>query len=219
MDTISLKLDLHVHTRASVDSVNTIGDINRRCTGLSMDGYAICDHDSTGSLAEASASSGGLVVVPGLEVTARGAHVICLDPSDSIPSRLSIAETVERIHEQGGTAVLAHPFGIPRSYVRYAKVAGVGFDAVETANSEQAPFETVMGWNRILAGRLGLPETGGSDSHIPETFGRSYTVVESASREPEDVIKAIREGRTRAFGSGTSLGERLAKIWRVNHRA
>jgi hypothetical protein len=91
--------------------------------------------------------------------------------------------------------------------VRYAVVAGVGFDAVETANSAQAPFETVMGWNRVLAGRLKLPETGGSDSHIPETFGRSYTVVEAISREPEDVIKAIREGRTHAFGSGTSLGK------------
>ncbi len=219
MDRISLRLDLHVHTRASVDSVNTIGDINGRCRELSIDGYAICDHDSTDSLAEASASSIGLVVVPGLEVTARGAHILCLDPSDSIPPHRSIAETVERIHAQGATAVLAHPFGIPRSYVRYANVAGVGFDAVETANSEQAPFETVMGWNRVLAGRLGLPETGGSDSHIPETFGRSFTVVESASRDPEDVIQAIRDGRTRAFGSGTSLGERLAKIWRVYHKA
>ncbi len=219
MDRLSLRLDLHVHTRFSNDSVSTIGDINRRCRELSMDGYAVCDHDSTNALAEASAFSGGLVVVPGLEVTAKGAHILCLDPSDTIPSRLSIGETVERIHAQGATAVLAHPYGIPRSYVRYADVAGVGFDAVETANSAQAPFETMMGWNRFLAGRLGLPETGGSDSHIPETFGRSYTVVEAASRDPEDVIKAIREGRTRAFGSGTSLGERLAKVWRVMHKA
>ena len=219
MDRIALRLDLHVHTRVSVDSVNTIGDINRRCRELSMDGYAVCDHDSVDALVEASVSAEGLVVVPGLEVTARGAHILCLDPSDLIPPHLSIAESVERIHSQGATAVLAHPFGIPRSYVRYANVAGVSLDAVETANSAQAPFETVMGWNRILAERLKLPETGGSDSHIPETFGRCYTVVESASRELEDVIKAIREGRTHAFGSGMSLGERFAKFWRISHKS
>ena len=218
MDRVSLRLDLHVHTRQSADALSSIDEINGRCRGLSMDGYAICDHDTTAGIPEAVSSANELVVIPGVEVSAKGAHILCIDPSEPVPSHLSIVETVERIRAQGAVAILAHPYGIPRSYVRYADVRGVGFDAVETANSAQAPFETVLGWNRTLAGRLGLPETGGSDSHIPETFGRSFTVVESVSREPEDVIKAIREGRTRAFGSGTGLGERLAKIWRLREK-
>lgn len=215
MDRLRLKIDLHVHTVCSGDSVNSVPEINRRCRDLSLDGYAVCDHDSVGSLAEAVASSDGLVVVPGLEVTARGAHVICLDPSDVVPSGLSVVETVERIRGQGATAVLAHPYGISRRCVRFREAEEAGFDAIEVANSAQVPFSLVMGWNRGLAERLGLPQTGGSDSHIPETVGRAYTVVEAASREPEDVIKAIREGRTSVVGAGTGLQDRLRKIWRV----
>ena len=219
MDRLKLRLDLHVHTRCSRDSVNSIEEINRRCRDLSLDGYAVCDHDSIDSLTEAEASSRGLIVVPGLEVTARGAHVLCFDPSEIIPVGLSIVETVERIHAQAATAVLAHPYAIPRSMVRLREAEDAGFDAIEVANSAQIPFDLVMGWNQDLAEKLGLPQTGGSDSHIPETFGRAYTMVESASREPEDVIKAIKEGRTNVVGHGIGLGDRLRRMWRVMHKA
>jgi hypothetical protein len=37
--------------------------------------------------------------------------------------------------------------------------------------------------------------------------------VDSASSEIEDVIEAIKRGRTEAIGSGTSLTERLEKAW------
>lgn len=214
MDGVTLRLDLHVHTRCSSDAQSTIPEINRRCRELGLDGYAVCDHDSIDALVEAKASAEGLVVLPGQEITARGAHIVCLDPSEVIPARLSIVETVERIHRQGATAVLAHPYAIPRSFVRFREAEEAGFDLVEVANATQVPFGLVMGWNRGLAEKLCLPQTGGSDSHIPETFGRAYTVVESSSREPEDVIKAIREGRTRAEGTGIGLWERLGKQWR-----
>jgi hypothetical protein len=213
MDRLSLRIDLHVHTRYSEDSVNSFDGINRRCREMGFDGYAICDHDSVEGLRRVE--SGGLVVVPGLEVSAMGAHILCFDPVEAVPSGLSIMETVEKIHAQGATAVLAHPYSIPRSFVRFREVERSGFDAIEVANSAQMPFGIVTARNRGLAENLGLPQTGGSDSHIPETFGRSYTVVEADSREPEDIIEAIKKGRTRVVGAGISVGERLLKVWRV----
>jgi hypothetical protein len=50
VDRLRLKLDLHVHTEYSRDAVNTIEEINQRCRDLSLDGYAVCDHDTLGSL-------------------------------------------------------------------------------------------------------------------------------------------------------------------------
>ena len=213
MDRLSLRIDLHVHTRYSRDSVSGFDDINERCRDLKLDGYAVCDHDSIEGLGRVE--SGGLVVIPGLEVSVKGAHVLCFDPVEVVPSGLSIVETVERVHAQGATAVLAHPYAIPRSFVRYREVEGSGLDAIEVANSAQSPFGFVTACNRGLAEKLRLPQTGGSDSHIPETFGRSYTVVEADSREPDDIIEAIKKGRTRVVGAGISFGERLLTIWRV----
>jgi predicted metal-dependent phosphoesterase TrpH len=210
---LKLKLDLHIHTFHSSDAVNRIEEINTRCAEQGLDGYAITDHDTLDGVEEALKSRSRLVVVPGLEVSALGAHILCLEPTEVVPPNLSMKETVERIHGQGATAILAHPYGLPRSWVSINQASLCGFDAVEVANSAQFPYATITGYNRKLAEELDLPVTGGSDSHIPRTIGRAYTVVESASSEVEDVIDAIKRGRTEAIGSGTSLTERLEKAW------
>ncbi len=206
---VKLKLDLHVHSKYSSDSSSTFEDINRCCKELGLDGYALCDHDSIDGLPEAAEKAGGLIVVPGVEVRARGAHVVCLEPSAIVPPGLSIVDTVKWMHAQGGTTILAHPYAIPRSFVRFAEAERAGFDVIEVANSAQIPFGLVMGWNKRLAERLGLPQTGGSDAHIPGLVGRSYTIVDSDSRERRDVVEAIRKGRTEVVGAAAGLLERM----------
>ncbi len=213
-----LKLDLHVHSLHSQDCVTSIEEIFSSCIAQGLDGFALTDHDTMQGLPEAVERRGELVVVPGLEVSARGAHILALDPSEPVPPGLDIQETVELIHEHGATAVLAHPYGLPRSWVNMDEAKESKFDAIEVANSAQFPYDYITRKNRELAERLGLPETGGSDSHIPETVGRAYTLVEAESRGVEDVVKAIREGRTEAWGSGITMGERWRKIRRTIFR-
>jgi predicted metal-dependent phosphoesterase TrpH len=212
---MKIKLDLHVHTEHSRDSVNSIKVVNERCRALKLDGYAICDHNTLAGLNPTHYDEFDLVIVPGLEVTARGAHVLCLQPSNVIKPGLSISETVDAIHNQGGTAVLAHPLSLLKSWVNIKEVLNANLDAVEVANAAQWPFNYIRGRNESLASKLGLPVTGGSDSHIPETIGRSYTVVDTDSRDIEDILKAIKAGRTESFGMGISWHERGLKLYRV----
>ncbi len=91
------------------------------------------------------------------------------------------------------------------------QVEASDLDAIEVANSAQVPYGFICNLNQKLADRLGLPATGGSDSHIPETVGRSFTIVESDSADYLDVIKAIKLGHTRVGGSSTKFGEWFAK--------
>jgi predicted metal-dependent phosphoesterase TrpH len=202
-----------------VDAISRVDEIAERCRILGLDGFALCDHDTIDGLDEAKDAAGELVFVPGLEVKSRGTHIVCLDPKEVITPDLTMAETVDCIHDQGGTAILAHPCALPRSFVRLGQARGAGFDAVEVVNSAQYPFWLIKGWNSDLAERLGLPKTGGSDAHIPEVVGRGFTVVESESRDPRDVIAAIRAGRTETGGSGISWGERLSKFGRSRKKA
>ena len=208
---MELKLDLHVHSIYSPDSFNSIDDINRRIKEQGFDGYALADHDTIKGLEEAQEKSGDLVLVPAMEISARRAHVVALDPSEVIPSGLGLAETVDLIHDQGAMAILAHPYGLPRSWPQMNQVEASGLDAIEVANSAQVPYGFICNLNQKLADRLGLPATGGSDSHIPETVGRAFTIVESDSADYLDVIKAIRLGHTRVGGSSTKFGEWFAK--------
>ena len=213
-----LKLDLHIHSVYSLDSFNTIDTINQHLIELEFNGYALADHDTISGIDEAKAKAGELTVIPALEVSAKGAHILAFDPSELVESDLTPTETVERIHEQGATAILAHPYGLPRSWVNINRVKEAGFDAIEVVNSAQVPYEYICSLNRKLADQLGLPMTGGSDSHIPETIGRSYTIVESDSAEVDDIIKAIKLGHTSAGGTYTHITEWLSKNFKKKRR-
>ena len=208
---MELKLDLHIHSVYSPDGFNSIDEINFRLIEQGFDGYALADHDTLKGLDEAREKSGGLVFIPAIEVSARRAHVVALDPVEVVPPGLSLPETVDLIHDQGATAILAHPYGLPRSWPQMRQVKLANLDAIEVANSAQVPYDFICSLNQKLADRLGLPVTGGSDSHIPETVGRSYTIVESESTDYLDVIKAIRLGHTKVGGSHTSFGEWFTK--------
>jgi len=212
---LKITLDLHVHSVYSRDGANTIDTIRQRIEEAGFQGYALADHDTMAGLPEALDKRGDLVVVPAMEVTARGAHVLALDPNETVPTGLSVAETVDKIHEQGATAVLAHPYGLPRSWVSINSVKHADLDAVEVANSAQFPYAYICGLNRRLAEELKLPMTGGSDAHIPDTIARAYTVIDTPSTELRDITDSIRKGRTEVGGSGITLAERYKKLLKI----
>ena len=210
-----LRIDLHVHTDHSRDSSISVEEAIRRCRAAGLDGFAVADHDTLSAVPEAMAKRGDLIVIPGVEVSASGVHILALGASEPVPPGLPAAETVERIRDQGAVAVIAHPYAVFKTWVNGGEIEAAGFDAVEVANAAQFPYGWMLKRNVALAERLGLPQTGGSDAHIPELVGRAYTVVEADSRDVEAVIRAIRDGRTEARGSGITLSERLKKLFRT----
>jgi predicted metal-dependent phosphoesterase TrpH len=213
---LKLKLDLHIHSIYSSDSINTIDSIIEGIKLKGLHGYALADHDTIEGHNEAYEKKGDIVFIPAQEISAKNCHVLAYDPNEPIARGLTLGETVDRIHEQGATAVLAHPFGIPRNWISVREVKQTRLDAIEVANAAQFPYNYILKLNRSLAKDMALPETGGSDSHIPSTLCRAYTIVDTPSEEVEDVLKSIRMGRTEVFGSGTGLFSRIKKLWKTS---
>lgn len=204
-----MRIDLHVHTDQSNDSRISFDEAIRRCRILGLNGFAMTNHDTILGINHAKKKQEGLVVIPGMEVSARGGHVLALDISESISTGLSLAETVEMIHEQGAIGVIAHPYSILRTWVNRMEIEEARFDAVEVANAAQFPFQLMLRRNTDLANMLELPVTGGSDAHDPWMVGRAFTLVEAESLEVEDIIKSIRMGYTQVHGRGISFIERF----------
>jgi predicted metal-dependent phosphoesterase TrpH len=209
---VRLRIDLHVHTRDSGDSRISLEDAARRCGEEGLDGFAVTNHDVLSETPSSEPEEGDLVVIKGMEVSARGAHILAFDIDEPVGMGLGIPETVERIHGQGGIAVIAHPYSVFRTWVNRREIDVAGFDLVEVSNAYQFPYGWMLERNKRLARELGLPQTGGSDAHIPRTVGRAYTVLEVEERSVEGVLAALRRGDTEAEGRGISLAERLKLV-------
>lgn len=207
-----LRIDLHIHSVHSGDSYIGIDDAIRRCREEELDGFAITDHDILTQVNSSKIDGTDLIVIPGIEVSSQGGHILALDVSEQIPRDLAVSETIDNIHEQDAIAIIAHPYSIFKSWINYKEISEGEFDAVEVANACQLPYDFMLKKNTSLAERMGLPQTGGSDAHIPRVIGRAFTVFEAKTRDVEGVLHALRKGNTEAVGRGITLAERLKLV-------
>ena len=206
---MELRIDLHLHTTLSQDSTVTWGDAVTGCRSIGLDGFAATNHDTFTEISESVLKDSRLIILSGVEIKAEGIHIGAFDIQELVEERLSLGETVDRIHDQGGIAVICHAHSVLKTWTARRKVEEAGFDLVEVANAYQFPYGMMVARNRSLAEKINRPQTGGSDSHIPQTVGRAYTVLEADERSPEGVLDALRKGRCRGEGRGIFLGERL----------
>jgi len=111
----------------------------------------------------------------------------------------------------GGVSIVVHPYDILRSAVNPDRLT-VMPDAVEVINS--ASFLHSLTWKKAkrFAEEHHLPQIAGSDSHIPQTIGRSFTTIECEEKTIIDVLNAIREGHTTANGRPTTFRDRIRKL-------
>jgi predicted metal-dependent phosphoesterase TrpH len=199
------RADLQIHTAhgdgmgdaaAIFDQIESMGTLNV---------VAVTDHDDIeGALLAREVHARGsysFEFVPGIEVTTRQGHLLGLWVDEPLRSFRSLEETVTEIHEQGGLAVLPHPFSMLTRSIGRRRLertlaiddASVHPDGIELANP------TMFGWDTHRARQLneeryGLAVTGGSDAHFTELAGSAYTTF--TGRTSEELRLAIVERQT-----------------------
>jgi len=205
-----LKIDLHLHTHYSKDATTTLEEVINYAKKRGLDGVAVTDHDTTlGALRLIKEKH--LLVIPGVEVSSLHGHVLALNVTDPITPELSLRETVEKIHQLGGIAVIAHPAAVLKTGLGHTIISSASnLDAVEVMNTAAFPFLLTTYLSRRLAQRLELPQTGGSDAHHPDEIGNAYTVIDAESNR-NDIVEAIRKGKTTPFGKPISWLLRLQR--------
>jgi len=212
------KADLHIHSNHSdgVARIPEIMDYVQEKTDLSV--IAITDHNTMdGSyFAKSLEEMYDFEVVLGEEISSKSGHVIGLYIEDPIPAGLSVIETISRINEQDGIAIIPHPFSNRGVFGPFGRntfataVNDMAFQALEVYNS--IPY---LGWaNRaaakVFTGGQGFAATGGSDAHILTGIGEGYTLFKGSTGE--DLRAGINDLSTRAESGpgGLSLAVRYA---------
>jgi predicted metal-dependent phosphoesterase TrpH len=149
------------------DRIRRVREMGARLRGLGLD----VDVDALIREADGSARSIGRPAIADALV-ASGQAVDRTDAFNRLLGRgkpgfvarcgISVAAVVDTIHAAGGIASLAHP-GITAGDSLIEALAGKGLDAIEVWHSEHAPDQQQH--YGMLAGRLGLAKSGGSDFH------------------------------------------------------
>ena len=204
----NLRIDLHLHTNYSLDAKTTLEEAVRYAKKNQLDGIAVTDHDTVEG-ARRIAKEQDLLIIPGIEVSSQHGHILGLNITEPIQPKLGVAETAERIQLLGGLAVIAHPAVIIKGLGARIDTSS-RIDAIEVINAAAIPFYLSIYSSRRLALRLRLPQTAGSDSHYPNEIGSAYTIVD-ADPNPDDVMEAIRKGRTEPRGKPISWMNRLER--------
>jgi predicted metal-dependent phosphoesterase TrpH len=193
-----MKLDLHIHTRRSPDSLNPPAEIARRCAKLGIL-PAITDHNSTAAHAEFRAL--GIKFIPGEEIRTKDGEIIALFINEAIPAKLDFSETMDRVHEAGALAYLPHMYDAARHGQNNDKLASKA-DAIEVINARCA-----FSWQNEkaleFAERHKLLKGAGSDAHFVREVGNAY--VECPEMEidsPKALISALKKGKPVQSGSG-----------------
>jgi predicted metal-dependent phosphoesterase TrpH len=106
--------EVHAHTLAS-DGMVTAPGLVRSAAAIGLSVVCVTDHDTITDLAEAIdvGAALGVDVVCGEEVTCvfpPGTHIVGLFIDRQVRMHMSVADTVDAIHDQGGLALVPHPF-------------------------------------------------------------------------------------------------------------
>lgn len=207
---LPLKIDLHTHTRYSGDATTTLRQLVRYAKKRGLDGVAVTDHDTIRA-ALSLIKQKRLLVIPGIEISTLQGHVLALNVTEQIEPRLSLSETVERTHQLGGIAIIAHPATVLKNGLHLKTSSASNLDAVEVINSAAFPFFLSTYLSQRLARRVGLPQTAGSDAHHPQEIGNAYTIINADSNKYE-IIEAIKNGETVPMGKPISWACKFQRI-------
>lgn len=205
-----VEADFHVHSRLGDGVLSPFGLVlHARRKGLHA--IAITDHNQIlGARCGRWFTNliGGPTVLVGEEITAPDFHIIGVGLSSRVTWRQSAAQAIEEIHRQGGVAIAAHPTrkfweGFNQNVVRELDGAEVmhtlSYVAGQRGEELRAFYKNTEAY---------VTPVGSSDYHWFDSLGLARTYVFVRNNSQDEILDALRNGRTVVFDTdGTGYGK------------
>ena len=200
-----LKMDSHIHSEYSPDSSSKIDDILKKAKIEKIDVIAISDHNTVDGTDEVikKTRNTDILAIPSIEISSKDGHIIGFGCEENISSNLTPEETIDKIHDLGGIAIIPHPYCFYRHGLLHKRdYKNLKFDAIETKNAR-----FIVGYcNRKaknLSKKENVPSLGARDAHYWKFVGDCYSLVD-CEKDIDSIIKAILKNKVEAHGKGTS---------------
>lgn len=190
-------LELHAHTHHSrgtkiyYDGISSPEEMVKGAKAVGAGGIFITDHDKITGAVEAKkyAHKHGMKVFMGEEVTTEMGHLVALGIQERIEPGMTVYETLDEIHSQGGIGIGVHPFDIKRDGIGYEAVK---CDAMEVFNAMCLDRHS-NNKCRGIAIDNDRPMVAGSDAHWSQMLGNGQIRVKST--DLDGILKEIKRGK------------------------
>jgi hypothetical protein len=209
-----LKVDMHVHTSCSPDSLIKVDDLLETCDRSGIDCVAVTDHDTADCAPKLHEQEPSRIIV-GEEIHTTDGEITGLFLKETIPPGLSPMKTVERIKQQGGLVYLPHPFDRMRgSVLQQSAIDKIWkeIDIIEAFNSRN-----VLRWSNRRASSFARKRSiitgAGSDAHARYEVGNAYVLIERFN-SATDFLEKLADAEIRSHKTSLLLNF-MTKMYKV----
>ena len=193
-----LKIEVHVHTRYSKDSLLCFWPLYLNCIARGISVIAVTEHNNIdGGLrfSEFCKKRGGRVsVIVGEEIFTSQGEIIGLFLKKAIAPGLTAKETIEQIKSQGGVVYVPHPFDLKRQKTVLQESAisenKNDIDCMEIHNGRNISPD-FSEKQRSIARKYSIRPVIGSDAHTLIEAGRNYMTIQNIPLCRGDFIREI----------------------------
>jgi predicted metal-dependent phosphoesterase TrpH len=216
------KFDMHVHTWHSGDSATD----PKKIVDLFFNRNILClvaDHNTTAGAsavyADIRKTDPEIPLIISEEIMTAQGEIIGLFLTEEVHPYLSAAETVDRIHDQGGLVLVPHPFCSYRtsSAIRTGALDEIigHVDIIEGYNARTVKDEDNFR-AREYAMQHHTPVSVGSDAHTIQELGRCFLELEPFTG-PEELIRSLKSGRAEFCRMDASIHDLTRLVKAVKH--
>ncbi|MBI4158947.1 PHP domain-containing protein [Candidatus Woesearchaeota archaeon] len=193
-----LKADLHLHAKEDLrDAVKyTVKELIDHMASQGFQVIALTFHDQNYHSEEMSkyAASKNITVIPGIERTIEGAHVLIYNVAPEKAEAVKSFEDLEKLKSKNTLIIAPHPYfyicsigdSKLRKYIKF-------FDAIEHSSFYQK-FYNRNKKGRKTAEEYNLPIIGNTDAHELRQIGYTYSLIDS-KKDIHSIIKAIKANK------------------------
>jgi predicted metal-dependent phosphoesterase TrpH len=205
------KVDFHVHTCYSKDSLTPLEEVIEACQERGIDKVAITDHNTIAGALALLEMAPDLVIV-GEEIKTNVGEIIAYFVEDEVPKGLPLQEAIARVREQGGIVGVPHPLDrLRREALGRTHLLSIieQVDLLEVFNARTI-FPSDNRRTLDLARERGLLASAGSDAHIACEIGHAYVEM-PAFNNKEEFLRGLAQGQI--VGHLTSPLIHLVSTW------
>lgn len=168
-----IRVDFHVHSIASKDSLSKGEDLISRAKQLGMGKLILTDHNTISGALELQRAYPDFVIVGEEILTTRG-EILAVFVKEELPKGLEPLEAFKRLRVQDAFISLSHPYAYLRHGWTEAEMEEFlpYLDAIEIANARNLPEMNRSAAN--FAKAHGLCGTAGSDAHGVRELGAMF---------------------------------------------